>query len=259
MPIETPLDYFPLWIVFFITLSLVLLAFYSGSWFGQRKRRCGEKAQEGLLGEIVAGMLGLLAFMLAFTYGLGASRLENRKGLVLDEANAISTAWLRAGLLSDPHRSEIRKLLRDYLEVRITSVQSGKILEGMGRSEELQRQLWAHAADLGKQEGTSIVVGLFITSLNEVIDLHSKRVAHGLRNRIPASIWLALYFLAIVSIGDIGYHAGLEENRKLHVIIPLVLAISAVLLLIVDLDRPQEGLLRVSQESLTDLRVMMTD
>jgi hypothetical protein len=257
MPIRGPLDYLPLWAVFVATVALVLLGAEAGFLLGRRKGRRSEEAKKGPVGEIVAAMLGLLALLLAFTFSLAASRFDTRRGLVLDEANAIGTTWLRAGLLAEPHRTDIRKLLREYLEVRLGAVQSGKVLQGIARSDELQGQLWAEAVAVGQKEPGSIIAGLFIASLNEVIDLHAKRVMFGLRTRIPPSIWAALYFVAMLAVGAIGYHAGLVGARRSFAILPLVLTFSAVLLLIVDLDRPQEGLFQVSQQALVDLRSLM--
>jgi zinc transporter ZupT len=98
------------------------------------------------------------------------------------------------------------------------------------------------------------VPGLFIGSLNEVIDLHAKRLALGVRNRFPGTIWAALSFVAIIGTSVMGYHAGLAGSGRSLALLALVLAFSAVVMLIVDLDRPQEGLLRVSQQTMTDLQ-----
>ncbi|MDB6023675.1 MAG: hypothetical protein JWQ04_3532 [Pedosphaera sp.] len=203
--------------------------------------------------EIVTAMFGLLAFMLGFTFSLAASRFDARRVLVIEEANAIGTTYLRAGLLSEPYRTEIRKLLREYVKARVTSVQSGEIPQGMARADEMQERLWAEAVAAGGKNPGSILTGLFISSLNEVIDLHAKRIAFGLRNHIPTSIWAALCFLAVCTMGTMGYHTGLAGARSLLVIIPLVLTFSSVLFLIADLDHPQKGLLRVSQQALIDL------
>jgi len=100
-------------------------------------------------------------------------------------------------------------------------------------------------------------VGLFIGSLNEVIDLHSKRLALGVRNRIPSPIWVALYFMVVLGTAAMGYHAGLADSGRSLAIIALVLAFSAVMTLIADLDRPHTGLLRVSQQTMLDLQTTM--
>lgn len=96
-------------------------------------------------------------------------------------------------------------------------------------------------------------VGSYISSLNEVIDLHAQRLALGVRNRIPSPIWAALNFMAVLGTAAMGYHAGLAGSGWSLAIVALVLALSAVMALIADLDRPQAGLLRVSQQTMIDL------
>jgi hypothetical protein len=154
-------------------------------------------------------------------------------------------------------REEMRALLRDYVDARLEAVLSGKIAEGIRRSEHLQDQLWVQAVAIGETNPTSIVVGLFVQSLNEVIDLHAKRVTAGVRNRIPGAIWVALFAVAVLSLGAMGYHAGLAGTSRSLAVLAVAVTFSAVIGLIADLDRPQEGLLKVSQQALIDLRQSM--
>jgi hypothetical protein len=261
MPVAGPLDYLPIWGVFIVTAALLVLAMQAGFWLASHKRQRSVEGQKtaGPVGQVVAGLLALLALLLAFTFSLAASRFDTRRTLVMDEANALGTTWLRAGMLPEPHGTAIRKLLREYLELRLAAVQSGKIVPAVARSEEVQGQLWAEAVAVGQQQPGSIVAGLFIASLNEVIDLHAKRVMYGMRTRIPPNIWALLYVVAMLAVGEIGYHTGMAGARGTLVLIPLILTFSAVILLIVDLDRPTEGMLRTSQQPLMDLRTLMKD
>ena len=259
MPTGGPLETIPLWGFGAATVCLVLLAAEVGSLLGRWVRRRSEEESKAPVGEIVAAMLGLLALLLGFTFSLAASRFDTRRTLVLDEANALGTTWLRGGLLPEPQRTQSRRLLHEYLEVRLGVTQPGQAMRVIARSEELQGQLWAEAAGLGEKQPTSLMAALYITSLNEVIDLHAKRVSYGLRVRVAPSIWAALYLVAVMAFGAMGYHAGLVGARRFRVVLPLALTFSAVLLLIADLDRPQEGLFRVSQQSLEDLRKLMSE
>jgi len=97
------------------------------------------------------------------------------------------------------------------------------------------------------------LTGLFLQSLNEVIDLQSERVFVGLRSRIPISIWVALFTLSVLGMGSMGYQAGLSGTRRSPEMPILTLAFAWVLFLIVDLDRAHEGSLRVSQQPMIDL------
>ena len=129
--------------------------------------------------------------------------------------------------------------------------------EAILRSEEIQGQLWSAATGVGLHHPNSIVAGLFVESLNQVIDIHAKRVTAGLRNRIPGAIWLALLTIATLSLGAMGYHIGLVGTTRSLAIIVVAVSFSAVIALIADLDRPQEGTLTVSQQALIDLQQSM--
>jgi len=205
---------------------------------------------------MVGATLGLLAFILAFTFGLAAARFDTRRQVLLDEVNAIGTTYLRAGMLPD-RRDGIQALLREYVDTRLEALRSGNIAAGVRQSENIQSQLWAHATAVGEKNPNSIVVGLFIQSLNDVIDLHAKRVQAGLRSRIPGAIWVGLFAVAALSLATMGYHAGMVGTRRSLAILAVAFTFSVVIELIADLDRPQEGILKVSQQALLDLQRSM--
>src|SRR4051812_16089613 len=199
----TVLDLLPLWALFLGIVALVLAAIEGGHRLGTYRNGLPGREKDAPVGAMVGAMLGLLAFMLAFTFGMAASRFDTRKQLVLEEANAIGTTYLRTAMLPD-RRDEVRTLLRSYVDSRLNAVRSGRVTEEILASEDLQGQLWTAATAIGLQHPDSIVVGLFVQSLNEVIDLHAKRVTAALRNRIPAAIWAALLIIAVLSLASMG-------------------------------------------------------
>jgi hypothetical protein len=252
-----PFDYLPLWALFATTVGVVFFSVEAGFRLGKHRSRDPDHEPETPVVSIAGATLGLLAFMLVFTFGMAESRYEARRLLVIDEANAIGTTYLRAGFLPEPQRTKIRGLLREYTKVRVEGVKSGKIAAAIARSEELQDRLWTETVALAEKTPGSIVAGLFIQSLNEVIDLHTKRVTAGLRNRIPGIVWVGLSLVTILAMAAMGYQEGLDGKRSPVATITLVLAFSAVFLLIADLDRPQEGWLKVSQQAMMDLHEKM--
>lgn len=252
----TVLDTLPRWGLFVLVVLLVLASIDGGFRLGRYRRSRSEDENAAPVGAMVGAMLGLLAFLLAFTFGMAASRFDTRRALVLDEANAIGTTYLRAAMLP-VGSDEVRGLLRDYVDARLVAVRSGAVAEGLRQAEELQNRLWAQAVATGQQHPNSIVVGLFVESLNEVIDLHAKRVTAGLRNRIPGTIWAVLFSMAALSLGAMGDHSGLIGGSRSLAVIAVALSFSAVISLVMDLDRPQEGLLIVSQQALVDVRQSM--
>jgi len=256
MQYTTALDALPLWGLFITIVVLVLVSIEGGYRLGMFRRRQSDREKDAPVGAMVGSTLGLLAFMLAFTFGMAASRFDTRKTLVLDEANAIGTTYLRTSMLPD-RGDAMRALLREYVDTRLEAVRSGATAEALRQAEEQQARLWAHAVAVGQQHPNSIVVGLFVESLNEVIDLHAKRVNAGLRNRIPGTIWLVLFTIAVLSLGAMGYHTGLVGSARSLAVLAVAVAFSAVIALVVDLDRPQEGLLTVNQQALIDLQQSM--
>jgi hypothetical protein len=249
------LDIVPLWALLLGILLVVLLSVEAGYRIGRfRGRR--EHEMETPVGEMVASTLGLLAFILAFTFGLAASRFDAKRQLLVDEANAIGTTYLRAAML--PERGdEIRTLLREYVDVRIDAITPDRLAEGIRRSEDLQNRLWEQAVAVAVKNPNSIVVGLFVQSLNDVIDLHTKRLTAAVRNRIPLAIWVALYGISVFSFAAMGYHSGLIGTSRSLVIVVVTFTFSVVIVLIADLDRSQEGFLKVSPQALIDLRQSM--
>jgi len=253
------LDVIPLWGFLIAAIAVALLSLEIGYRLGKWRHARTADEKDAPVGAMVASVLALLAFMLAFTFGLAASRFDARRQVVLEEANAIGTTYLRTHLLPEPERTETARLLREYVDVRVNATQE-RIPEAIARSEELHQLLWSRATTAAAKNPGSIMTGLFIQSLNEVIDLHAKRLLVALRSRIALAIWFTLFALGFLGMLSTGYQAGLSATRRSPEMLILALAFAGVLFLVVDLDRGHEGLLRVSQQAMIDLqRTMHTD
>jgi hypothetical protein len=177
--------------------------------------------------------------------------------VVLDEANAIGTAYLRADLLPNADRVEIRQLLYEYVTLRVEASQSGpgqQLEQAIDRSEELHSDMWSRAVAIADQQPTYIS-GLFVQSLNEVIDSHEERITVGIHYRVMGATWMVLYGLLTIAMAMGGYDVGLSGRRR-FIIIALwtALAFSVVLVLVVALDRPHQHLSRATQAAMFDLQ-----
>ena len=257
MQVTALIDYLPLWSILPLTLAAAFLSVEAGYRVAGYRLRQAQEEKESSVGAMVGATLGLLAFMLAFTFGLAGSRFEDRRQVVLSEANAIGTTYLRAAMLPEPMRTNTRNFLREYVDVRLEAIQQpGKLHQAILKSEELHTSLWSQAVAAAEKD-RSPITGLFIQSLNEVIDLHATRVMAGVRSRVPDVIWVVLYALALLAMFMMGYHSGLVHSRRSIAVIALVLGFSSVLFLISDLDRPNQGTLQVSQQSMIDLQHSM--
>ena len=152
--------------------------------------------------------------MLGFTFSLAASRFDDRRRIVIDEANAIGTTYLRAGMLPEQQASVVQPLLREFVDVRLSMVDPTAIEAGLARSADLQQRLWAEATAAFNEDPHSLVAGLFTQALNDVIDLHAKRNMFALHSRLPELVWLVLYLIALAAMMSLGYQQGLAGSRR---------------------------------------------
>ena len=250
-------DKLHLWGIFLLSVITILLAIEVGFRLGRRAHESPSKPGRIQMGSVVAASLGLLGFMLAITFGTVMSRFDDRKQLVLDEANAIGTTYLRADVLPDVDRAVVHRILDDYVTLRIEVVQESKfdqLEEFLTRSDALLDELWFQAVTIAEQYPTPISA-LFMGSVNHVIDLHQSRITVGNDHRMPVIFWLALYGLTVIAMVVGGYDSGLTgDRRSFTALMSLALAFSVVLSLIVGLDRPDEKISKISQAALVDVQ-----
>ena len=215
-----------------------------------------DSAKSPVLG-ISGALFGLLALLLGFTFSMSLSRFEQRKQLVVAESNAIATTYLRAGLLPEPERSAVTGLLRSYVDVRLDFFERrdepAQFQIVVDRTEKLQKELWAHAVSVTPKSNPPVIADLYIESLNNVIDLHSARLA-AMRNHVPEIVLLLLFLVALMAALLVGYGCGLMERRHSFSTTTMALLIALVIIVIIDIDRPSRGLIRVSQESMIRLQ-----
>jgi hypothetical protein len=247
----------PLWAVAIFTFGLSGLALELGAFFGRRRRRLqgGESTEE--VGTHSGAMLGLLGFVLAITFGSQLSRFDNYKKLELEEGVVIQATWMRAATLPSPHRERMRDLLKQYVDIRIDMVQAGKTRQAIELSEDLQKEIWAEGIAGTAKMSDDYPNELFLDTLTELITLHERRLAVGKHQRMPAVFWLTLLLLTGLSMAVTGYHGGMTGASRSFVRVIVVLAFSILVMLIADLDRPEDGFLSAKQLPLIDARDRM--
>lgn len=234
--------------------AIALLVFEGGYRGGHWWQRRSPGEIKGPTGMIVSSLLALMGFLLAISMGMSADRFDTRRGLVLAEANSIGTTYLRAGYLQQPAASDIQSLLREYVPLRIPGSSGEDIQAALDRSIELHAQLWSIAEELARANPESDVLTLFIESLNETIDMHLTRVTAGFYARIPETVLLLLLLGSMLTLGMVGYNAGLTKRRSPLTAVVLIIVLGSVITLIVDIDRSQDGLVTVDQRPLLFLR-----
>ena len=238
--------------IYLASIALVLVALAFGYLVGRRMRRHNKKkGDDASMGSAVAATLGLLAFMLALTFGLTSERFGQRKTLLLEEVNAIDTTYLRADFLQQSAQRQAHALLAEYAALRSISP-TGLTLEDyrriIARSEQIHSELWQLVEQGLAENLDALRLKAFYEPLNQLIDLHSMRVQVGVMYHIPTPIWAALYAITALAVFGIGVQLGLNARGSIPVALSMSLAFALVILMIADLDRANEGFLLVDQE-----------
>ena len=238
-----------------ISLAMVLLLAASGE-IGYRLGCRGQDSQESfrsLMTGTGAAMLGLLGLLLGFSLSMAISRWDARHDVLINEANAIGTMYLRAGLLEDPLRSDLRDALREYTGTRIAlSASRGDPAAqraASGNSESLHVSIWSVVKRANQPGLSNAVMSSVINAANELIDIHESRLA-SIQNYLPAPLFLVLLTVASVAMGFLAWAFGAANQGGRTAIVMLGLLISLVLLLIMDVNRPQRGRINIGVESL---------
>ena len=241
----------PLAAIFLAGLVLNFAASEAGWRLGLRRGAPGS----GNITTLEGAMIGLLALLIGFTFSMALSRFEARRDAVVQEANAIGTTALRARMLPEPQRGESLKLLREYVQVRLDAAHRNSSFadatKAVERANQIQETLWQHAMAVAAMDRNAITA-LYIQTLNQMIDSQGVRLA-ALRNRIPNIVLMTLYLIAASACGFAGYASALDAKRVRLPVHAMAVLVSAVLYLIIDLDRPNSGFITNNQQAMVDL------
>jgi hypothetical protein len=240
-----------------VLYALVLIANEVGFRLGRRLGKTDDQGGKSQTNAIQAGMLGLLALLLGFTFSMALQRFDNRSQALVDEANAIGTAYLRLQLLDQPEQAEAKQLMDEYVALRI---RGGKmdLTQAEGRCEmkevaaALQGRLWGVAIAASEAKPSPATTGLFAQSLNELIDSYGRRDA-ALSMQVPEIVILLLFVVFVVTAAVLGYTAGLGGSRAGFATRAMSFLVVLVVLIVIDLDRPRRGFIQVDQNSLLEL------
>ena len=201
-------------------------------------------------GYVLSAALGLLGLLIAFVFSMANDRFVERRQLVVAEANAISTAVLRYQLMPEPHRSELLASMVDYVKVRLQFYDYGADMERVGQAEAqaeaMQAKIWRQVdAAVRTPEGAPFAMGVMMPT-NEMFNLETSRRA-ALEERVPPRALHVLVIFSIVTAAIMGH--GLAHGRRRHLVATsgLFILVAMAISLIVDLDSPRVGSVRVPQ------------
>ena len=230
-------------------VTMLEVCFYLGK---QARRRRTDQSDQ--LSTIQGAMLGMLALLLGFSFALAAGRFNDRVQLIVSEANAIGTAWLRCDLLPDGARAELHQILGDYTDQRILFYDAADAAGQQAaakKSGALQVKMWAIVAEESKAQPA--LANVLLPPFNEVMDLQTARVAAATRH-MPGMLLLLLLSCSLVSVASVGYGCGLAGKRNVLLTTSLAFIISGALWATIDMDHPRKGLIRVGQQPMLDLQ-----
>ncbi len=235
----------------FIIVLIVISAEF-GNWIGLRVRRADPAGAD--IGTIAGAALGLLALLLAFSFSIGLARYDARRQQVLEEANAIGSTANFALMLPRPAQAPILNLLHDYTKIRITlgvPFDPPQFERDIARSVALQSQLWQQAVAVTAALPQSLPAYRFVSSLNELNNIHERRIT-ALRYHIPSAVMFLLIGVAMVAMAFTGYHAGASGARRRLPNLVMAVTVGLLILMVIDLDRPNRGLIQVPTQALLD-------
>jgi hypothetical protein len=235
-----------------VTMLLIGGAAEFGNWVGLRFRAAREENADA--STLAGATLGLLALLVAFSFSMAEQRYNLRSEMVFEEANAISSTANFAMMLPQPVQKPILGMLRDYAAIRISlgvPEDSEKMERDVARSVALQTSLWQQATAVMAENPQSLASYQFVKSLNEMNNIHETRLTH-LRNHVPSAVIVMLIGTAMVAMGFTGYNAGVIGARRHMSAYIMTLTIALLIMLVVDLDRPDRGVVNVPVQALVD-------
>jgi hypothetical protein len=234
----------------------VLLPTLFGQQFGLYRKAKSIKVSDAPIGSVVGASLGLLAFMLAFTFQIVDNRYNERKKLLLDEVTTIRTTYLRAGLIPEPFKSNTRKHLIEYVKLRVAIVEDvapQKINNLLVKSPIILDSLWHYSEELSKQDRSSESYSLFISSVNELNEIYNHRLTYTFEYKIPKTVMIILAVITLFSMFLLGYQFGISGKKNNVAIVLVSFTFASLMWLILALDNPEKGFMRLNQKPIITL------
>lgn len=206
------------------------------------------------VGAAEAAVFGLLGLIMAFTFSSAASRFEDRRHLITAEANAIGTAYLRVDLLPSDAQPEIKALMRQYTNTRSTTylnVSNQATTEAkLAETIALQNQIWTKVLNACRRpDAPTQATMLLLPALNEMIDITTTR-SMATENHPPLIVFLLLGGLSLIGALLVGYDSSPNKERSWFHTIVFAGIMSLAVFVIVDLEFPRQGLIRVDTTDL---------
>jgi hypothetical protein len=244
------------WPLGFLTAIVLACAIEAGRQTAVLSRIQEDQSHKEQMAALRDSLFVLLSLLLGFTLALAVPRYADRRSLLIKEATAIGTTYLRAETLPQPNRDQAQQLLRQYVDARVdldeAGVDEARVAAATDRAKQIQERLWDAVVEITKNDRTAVSAA-YMNSLNQTIDLHEERIS-ALENRIPRGVWLLIFSVSTIAV----FTRGLTLTRRFWLTLVLTpLTIAIVVALIADLDTPSSGLIRLDHRAMERLKADM--
>jgi hypothetical protein len=246
--IDTGFDWILTPLVWLALLGGMLLSMEAGTRLRVRHLRAAQSDLPGFAG-VHGAVFALLGLLIAFTFSGAASRFDHRRDLIVEEANDIGTAYLRIALLPDAARGPLQDKFREYVDSRLHTYRAGtdvvRVSQLLQQTAQHQSQIWKMAVDAIDHAPSPPVAALILPSLNDMFDIVTTRTA-ATQMHPPAVVWVMLGGLTLVCSFLVGYDLGGGGRRNWLHVLTFALLFSLTLYVIIDMEYPRVGLIRVT-------------
>jgi hypothetical protein len=233
-------------VLFFVGMLLLL---ETGRRLGIRRRPKESEGERGSLGTVEGAVFALFGLVMAFTFAGAASRFNEKRMLIAEEVNTIETAYLRLHLVSQPARSELQGLFRQYVDSRLNTYRQLPDMQAaereMAKSKTIQEEIWSDAVAATVLPNSHPDSGkLLLPALNNMIDITTTR-AMALRIHPPSIIYWLLFSLGLICSLLAGYRMAIGQRRSWIHILAFTLITVIIVYVILDVEYPRTGLIRI--------------
>jgi hypothetical protein len=246
--IDTGFDWMLAPLVWLVLLGGMLLSMESGMRLRARYLRAAHSDSTGFAA-VHGAVFALMGLVIAFTFSGAASRFDHRRDLIVEEANDIGTAYLRIGLLPEATRGPLQDKFREYLDCRLETYRAGTDVVRVGQllqqTAQQQSEIWNMAVERIGHASSPPVAALILPSLNDMFDIVTTRTA-ATQMHPPAAVWMMLGGLTLVCSFLVGYNLGDSVPRNWLHVLTFALLFSLTLYVIIDMEYPRVGLIRVT-------------
>lgn len=247
-----------IWVVVGLLLATVL-AGEIGCQAGRRHHSRTDEARRRTIGSVVVSLLGLLALLLSFTFAMSADRYDVRRQLVVRDANALGGLYLQSDLLPDAPRIAFKRLLRQCVDLRAQvallhhDTTDDQTAQTMAQSERIHGEMWKVIKNVAESPAPARVANDMLTGLIGATSIYQERI-FSWESRVPDPIIWLLLFGALISITVIGFYGGLANHRGLPARVAVTLLLCGTVYVTLDLDKPHQGFMRISQSPMLHLK-----